>query len=226
MTFKYFKLRILSSFRKMGAKLAILLFLLHFRNSKAVSECSQITLDECEEGLPFETLRNIDPETCQTLFCNEIFAGRCTFFIFDHVHKKCQLYETPIASYAQTCDGIGAPRGIDFTACKESTDPCNVSKSIYAITSYNSYFITFQRFREGYCRYEDLSENVEGVTTADLCNKACTGDAENCEYFLFKNLTNGKTNCEFTNSRNHGCDLLRGPPTPDFSTCLTGMLHM
>ena len=45
-------------------------------------ECSEITLDECAEGLPFETLKGITPESCQTDWCDKIFAGICTFFIY------------------------------------------------------------------------------------------------------------------------------------------------
>ena len=89
--------------------------------------CSQITLDECDDRMPFETYKNIEADVCQNIFCNQVFAGRCNYFIYDREHMRCQLYERPIEDYAPTCEILGAPRGIDFEACKTTTNPCDVS---------------------------------------------------------------------------------------------------
>ena len=92
----------------------------------ATEKCTEMTFDECDEGLPFKTLKDITPESCQTDWCANIFGGTCTFFIYDREHELCELFDTPIDDYVSTCDILGGPFGLDLQLCADSNDPCDV----------------------------------------------------------------------------------------------------
>ena len=78
--------------------------------------------------------------------------------------------------------------------------------------------IFFQKFTEGYCRYQGLGENLP-IGNYRGCSMGCNLDEENCAYFVFKNVSATETNCQFTTTTNFKCDLIRGPPTPPMDSC-------
>ena len=93
------------------------------------SDCSEVTLDDCDYGdlAPFETSNNLDREICQ-FFCNDIYTDKCTFFIYDQRDKKCELFDYEATQYTDTCKIIGGTPDInDLEECKTPSEPCDVS---------------------------------------------------------------------------------------------------
>jgi len=186
----------------MGKMLKLLstAFLIVCLATQAFSDCQDLTLDDCAATAPFETLKDLGDEgTCQ-LFCREIFAGVCTFFLYDREEDLCQLYDYDPGDYAAACSIIGATPTPKLSECASSTDEC-------------------LQFTEGYCKYEGkLLENLNIPSGATGCQLACqyyNGDSP-CDYFVYND---GDQNCQFLSSTNRTCDIIRGPPNPPLETC-------
>ena len=94
--------------------------------------CQDITIDKCfydDDGL-IETLKDVDEASCQ-FYCNVIYAGQCTFFIYDHKQVICELLQEPFGNYADSCRKIGGPPSPSVDSCKDSNDPCKVCSFFY-----------------------------------------------------------------------------------------------
>ncbi len=102
----------------------------HILNFKLQSAYQlQTLLDDCNYGDngPFEISKDLDLALCQE-FCNVIYSGRCTFFIFNQNQEICEMFETPMVSFLETCTSIGGPRAPELATClDEATDPCVVN---------------------------------------------------------------------------------------------------
>ena len=93
---------------------------------QAFGDCSDLTLDDCAATAPFETLKDLGgAETCQ-LFCREIFAGVCTFFLYDQEEDLCSLYDYDAGDYASACSILGGTPTPKLSECASSTDECLV----------------------------------------------------------------------------------------------------
>jgi hypothetical protein len=94
----------------------------------AFGQCRDVTLDDCEYGEngPFESSKGLTEALCQRL-CNEVYPGRCTFFIYDRKQEVCELFDTVQDDYISTCKKIGGPRGPEIATCPSDPDPCVVS---------------------------------------------------------------------------------------------------
>ena len=93
---------------------------------QAFGDCSDLTLDDCAATAPFETLKDLgNPETCQ-LFCREIFAGVCKFFLYDQEEDLCSLYDYEAVDYAAACSILGGTPTPKLDECATSTDECLV----------------------------------------------------------------------------------------------------
>ena len=104
--------------------LAVLLVVCLF--GQAFGDCSDLTLDDCAATAPFETLKDLGgAETCQ-LFCREIFAGVCTFFLYDREEDLCSLYNYEPGDYAAACSILGGTPTPKLDECATSTDECLV----------------------------------------------------------------------------------------------------
>ena len=74
-----------------------------------------------------------------------------------------------------------------------------------------------QNFREGRCRYQGhLLEHLDNCKNAEVCQTACRVLTK-CEYF---NYDMQLKDCELITSTSRNCDLVRGPPEPDYDECL------
>merc|ERR1712086_200222 len=133
----------------------LLFFLTVFLAKQAFADCSDLTLDDCAASAPFETLKDLGEDgTCQ-LFCREIFAGVCTFFLYDRMEDICQLYNYEPGDYAAACSILGGTPTPKLADCQASTDEC-------------------LQFTEGYCKYEGkLLENLNIPSGATGCQLAC-----------------------------------------------------
>ena len=100
--------------------------------------CQDITVDKCfydDNGI-IETLKDVDEASCQ-FYCNVIYGGQCTFFIYDHKQVICELFQEPFENYVNSCKKIGGPPSPSVDSCKDSNDPCKVyllSVSIYFLS--------------------------------------------------------------------------------------------
>ena len=93
---------------------------------QAFGDCSDLTLDDCAATAPFETLKDLGgAEQCQ-LFCREIFAGVCTFFLYDREEDLCSLYNYDPGDYAAACSILGGTPTPKLADCQTSTDECLV----------------------------------------------------------------------------------------------------
>ena len=109
----------------MSCKL-LFIFLNVFLAKEAFADCQDLTLDDCAASAPFETLKDLgEDETCQ-LFCREIFAGVCTFFLYDRMEDICQLYNYEPGDYAAACSILGGTPTPKLEDCQTSTDECLV----------------------------------------------------------------------------------------------------
>ena len=107
--------------------------------------CRDITLDNCDygENVPFESTKGIDKEICQQ-FCSDIYPNRCKFFIYDTKQEVCQLFDTEVSDYVNTCKKIGGPRSPDvMDECPTDPDECTVSFFRKFFASSHATFLKF-----------------------------------------------------------------------------------
>lgn len=92
------------------------------------SDCRDLTLDDCDYGTlgPFETSKGLDQNVCQR-FCNEIYSGKCKFFIYDRKQEICELFDYEAEDYASTCEIIAATPMPNIETCFNTSDDCDVS---------------------------------------------------------------------------------------------------
>ena len=115
-----------SSVTNMIFKQTLSVFLVVCLFGQAFGDCSDLTLDDCAATAPFETLKDLgNPETCQ-LFCREIFAGVCKFFLYDQEEDLCSLYDYEAVDYAAACSILGGTPTPKLDECATSTDECLV----------------------------------------------------------------------------------------------------
>ena len=93
--------------------------------TQAFADCEDITLDRCTADHPFQSLKSGTEEACQ-LFCNEVFSGLCTFFIYDRQQDICQVYDYGEQEYAASCARIGSTPKPSFADCEVSDENCVV----------------------------------------------------------------------------------------------------
>ena len=82
------------------------------------------------EREPFEIANNITIATaCQTL-CKTY--EQCTFFVHNQENSSCEMFDTNIQSYKDSCRILSMTPDVDIAKCYNSTeaslaDPCLVS---------------------------------------------------------------------------------------------------
>ena len=94
--------------------------------SLADGSCRDYTLDKCKVNGILENIKDVGEAGCQ-MYCDVIFSGRCTFFIYDRKQDICLIMNQTIESYVETCKKVGGPNAPSINDCQGDTDPCNVS---------------------------------------------------------------------------------------------------
>ena len=109
------------SFKVLG--LCFLTFLARSVNA----DCRDLTLDACDyqQAGPFESSKGLDQDLCQK-FCDQIYAGKCKFFIFDGQEQICQLFDYESGDYVSSCSIIAGTPQPDIASCNSTDDQCAV----------------------------------------------------------------------------------------------------
>ena len=112
--------------------------------------CNDFTIDKCriDPGSLLETVKDISDVNCQ-FYCNVIYEGRCTFFIYDRREVLCELVNEPFENYINTCGKFGGPSNPSMSECSDSDDKCKVimnnvkviKHTLLNIISFNQIFI-------------------------------------------------------------------------------------
>ena len=89
--------------------------------------CQDFSFDKCTTDLEqlLEVVDDIDQNSCQT-YCDVIYPGLCSFFIYDRQGRTCSLLKQPILEYLGSCRQVAGPSKPAIQECREDTDPCNV----------------------------------------------------------------------------------------------------
>ena len=135
------------------------------------------------------------------------------------------------------CDRLGGTKYPDLGTCPafvNEVENCNVSywfnlfnRSYYRCILYtllsllyreHSFIeVSFQNFREGKCRYSGyVLEHLDNCRSAEICQLACQW-LDMCRYFSYRKSLK---DCELLTTPRRKCDIIRGPPFPDFQQCL------
>ena len=101
--------------------------MVHSIKAEAPLGCQDFTVDKCEydDGGLLETIKDISEDDCQ-FFCNSIYTGICTFFIFDRQQIICELLQQPFGNYINSCQKVAGPPEPLVSSCRESEDECKV----------------------------------------------------------------------------------------------------
>ena len=94
----------------------------------AKADCRDVTLDACDYGQngPFETSKGLDELLCQK-FCDQIYAGRCEFYIYDKAEVICQLFDYTPDDYVTGCSIVSGTPLPSLDDCSTQTDDqCSV----------------------------------------------------------------------------------------------------
>ena len=72
-----------------------------------------------------------DAQTCQS-FCNELYNGVCTWFIFDRTTNDCKLFSGSLNDLRADCKEVGYAKEPDHNLCddvfaSDSENACYVS---------------------------------------------------------------------------------------------------
>ena len=104
------------------------LIIISFCCQKFISgTCLETTLEDCVYGDrgPFEIVRWIEEKNCQK-FCNEIFPGKCHFYIYEKTQKFCKFFDYPAMNFTQNCNQIGGSKYPNILSCFSDPNPCRV----------------------------------------------------------------------------------------------------
>jgi len=181
---------------------------------ESLKGCSMSSLNKCYGSIPpdgsrpnnlLEEIGQIaDAQTCQS-FCNELYNGVCTWFIFDRTTNDCKLFSGSLNDLRADCKEVGYAKEPDHNLCDD----------VFASDSENACY----NFREDYCRFEfSLLENLENIESLSECQMACDY-INNCTYFVYDNPTKICKLNTLASSR-PVCDIIHGTPEPDFNTCV------
>ena len=87
-------------------------------------------MDKCQidPGGLLETVKDISEVNCQ-FYCNVIYGGKCTFFIYDRREVLCELINEPFENYINSCGKFGGPSSPSISQCYDSDDKCKVIKN-------------------------------------------------------------------------------------------------
>ena len=87
---------------------------------------------------------------------------------------------------------------------------------------YSEITLLFQRFTEGYCRFEgSLMENFENIPNEETCQRFCHLSPI-CKYFIYNKR---EKVCEILDDDHRQCDTIRGPPSPGYQECQIELLE-
>ena len=77
---------------------------------------------------------------------------------------------------------------------------------------------TFQKFLEGYCKYEgsEIEHNQAKTDDANDCQADCADHYPDCAYFLFDKES---LQCSLYQTDRRECDQIRGPKMPEYEIC-------
>merc|ERR1712064_199372 len=90
-------------------------------------------------------------EDCQEGFCNGLYQGECTYYVYEPETKSCKLFKDDMTTLFETCNTIGGPKEPEVDDCNDSEDPC-------------------QMFLDGECTYSEELEKDEKVDSVEECH--------------------------------------------------------
>lgn len=95
--------------------------------------CVEFTFGECDldEGALLREIKDIHIDECQ-FYCNYLYEGQCTFFIYDKKEVLCKLIDEPQGNLLRSCEIVGGSINSSIPECFESKDPCKVMPLLLA----------------------------------------------------------------------------------------------
>jgi len=174
------------------------LFLTAEGSGLSASDCQDFTMSSCtyDKNSIIKDTSTSNEEDCQEGFCNGLYQGECTYYVYEPETKSCKLFKDDMTTLFETCNTIGGPKEPEVDDCNDSEDPCKM-------------------FLDGECTYSEELEKDEKVDSVEECQVYCVL-RDGCQYFVYDKEAKECTLYEQSPSE---CTELRGPPTPPNTDC-------
>ena len=183
--------------------------------------CQDFVYDDCEEitEQTIEVLHNItDTDNCQ-FFCSTIYNGSCKYFYHDKRQQICQLLSLDANSKWGNCGKTAGPKKPNIGDCESDSSQnsgCWVRMKQRYIANFDSNFLSLfsnQAFKSGWCLFSgSLLDHLNAIDNEEQCQESCQ-HVPGCDYYVFDKLAK---DCELLGSDSRVCDVVGGPPTPDY----------